>query len=316
MRRATLALALVALLAAPAAASAARTVHVELTGADAAGCGPTASPCRSIGYAVAHAHAHDTIVLGPGRFEHDRLRLHVDVPHLTIAGAGSGATELRGHAEYLLLLGEHADGFRLRGVELNAEDDPRSLLEVAGRAVVNDVVLDDVSGSGLRVVGVPESATIGHWRLTHVDFAGRYAAVGVDGLVHDLTIAHSSLHHGAYGLRVRGPIAGVSNARNIHVVDVRLHALGAGVVLDGVDGALLEQLRFDGVIGVKVGADGTRTRDVRIRHAQLDATEIGVRATATHGGTFAGLHLDDVSYAATTPERLVTEGVTGVTVTG
>src|SRR5262249_42367090 len=46
----------------------AESLYVANDGSDGTGCGPKASPCRSIGQAIAHAQAGDSIIVGPGRY--------------------------------------------------------------------------------------------------------------------------------------------------------------------------------------------------------------------------------------------------------
>ena len=53
---------------ATAAAASAATLQVANNGLDGAGCGPKASPCRSITRAIANAAPGDTIAVGPGRY--------------------------------------------------------------------------------------------------------------------------------------------------------------------------------------------------------------------------------------------------------
>src|SRR5262249_43002442 len=47
------------------------TLHVANTGTDGPACGATATPCRSIGNAVANAVSGDTIMVGPGLYSAD-----------------------------------------------------------------------------------------------------------------------------------------------------------------------------------------------------------------------------------------------------
>src|SRR5262249_55607768 len=44
------------------------SLYVANNGVDGPGCGPTESPCRSIGQAIARAVSGDSIIVGPGRY--------------------------------------------------------------------------------------------------------------------------------------------------------------------------------------------------------------------------------------------------------
>ena len=78
-------LALLAGLAGPVpAARAATTRFVALTGADSGACASSASPCRTIGYALDQAAAGDTISVDAGLYP-ERLTIAKNV---TLQGAG------------------------------------------------------------------------------------------------------------------------------------------------------------------------------------------------------------------------------------
>lgn len=46
----------------------AAVLYVATNGVDSGGCGTRATPCRSLSEGIAHATAHDTILVGPGRY--------------------------------------------------------------------------------------------------------------------------------------------------------------------------------------------------------------------------------------------------------
>ncbi len=114
---------------------------VGVTGADAPSCGARAKPCRSLGRAIASAHAGDVIVVGPGRYGDldgdqgfdgpgeeqsgdDTCMIVVPKPLTILASAGPAATVLDAggaprHAICLaadgIVLGKGKKGFTVTG---------------------------------------------------------------------------------------------------------------------------------------------------------------------------------------------------------
>jgi parallel beta-helix repeat protein len=81
----------------PVSAAHARTLRVVANGADSATCGPLL-PCRSIGQALANAVAHDTIIVGPGKYRENAgtpacdCMVWVNKPVVLISSDGAAAT--------------------------------------------------------------------------------------------------------------------------------------------------------------------------------------------------------------------------------
>lgn len=68
------------------------TLHVATNGTDGATCGGVATPCRSIGQAVANAASGDRILVQPGRYD----AVHVDKTVTVRSSNGAGVTVVDG----------------------------------------------------------------------------------------------------------------------------------------------------------------------------------------------------------------------------
>jgi hypothetical protein len=295
----------------------ATTRHVSVHGADAGDCADPAAPCRRPDYAIHQARAGDTVAFGAGEFRSRAARVRIDVPDLTITGQGAAHTYLVAEHNRLLTLGEHADGLTVRGVTLTGEATPLVHgLELADHVVVANVTLRDVAVSGHYPVFVPETAGIVHWTIDALHVA--IAQVGVDlrGASANVTIRDSRFGTVGVGIRSVHPAAhGFSRVQRLRVLDTAFTGGETAIHVDGVDDASFSGLRISGMRnGLQLTAHGSRTRNVSVRDSRIDVTGVGVLATATAGGTFAGLTLAHVTYGATPHVAFEHHGVTGISV--
>src|SRR5947199_310942 len=105
----------------PAAGSGGTTFNVSTSGSDSNSCGPVASPCKTIGQAIANAAAGDTVSVGPGTYH----ELVVVPKQLTLLGFGatvnaSGLSQGSGQtmdasAFLVTAAGSRVEGFAVHG---------------------------------------------------------------------------------------------------------------------------------------------------------------------------------------------------------
>jgi hypothetical protein len=203
----TLLLLLAALLALPAAASAAQTLKVDgAAGTDTGDC--TGTPCATIGYAISQASAQDTIEVAAGHYEE---QLAIDEP-LTIEGAAGGGTEIGPLATDTVVAGSAitleagADGTTLSHLELRSAAQSQPTIGTAG-GQIDDVTIEHVAQTGLGPSHVPSTVASGlklsvptdGWTVADSSFDLDYMGIQVSNQTTNLTVVDSSFTHDRSG---------------------------------------------------------------------------------------------------------------------
>ena len=183
-------------LLAPAAGAA--TLRVVADGGDDGGdC--VASPCATIGHAVAAAAAGDTIEVGAGSFDE---AITIATPDLTIAGAPGGATVIGPAgtgivAQTEITLAGGVDGVSLRDLSVRSRAQAQPAILASGEEAIDDVSLVGVAVTGIGpstppttvAAGLEISAPGSGWTISGSSFEGNYHGLLVTADVADLTIA-------------------------------------------------------------------------------------------------------------------------------
>ncbi len=125
-------------------------VHVSPSGTDSSTCGAAASPCASIGQAVANAAPGATVKVGSGTY-HEMVTIN---KRLKLKGVGSAAIDASNQINGVLVQGPPASGSVVQGLTVE---------NAIGEGILASIV-DDVTISGNTVVnndtgalGVPNS---------------------------------------------------------------------------------------------------------------------------------------------------------------
>jgi hypothetical protein len=227
-------LALAALLAVPALASAAQTLKVNgATGADSGNC--VAPACATIAYAVGQSAAGDKVEVAAGHYE-DKLTLNKE---LTIEGAPGGGTEIGPLGTSVVVPGSlitlepGADGTELKNLELHSAAQAQATIATTGGAI------DNVTIRGVHQVGLGPS------HVPSTIASGLALSVPTDGWV----VADSSFDSNYMGIQVGNDttnlaIVGSSFIRDRNGFYVERKEPSAGTYVGEVDGLTMVDCRF------------------------------------------------------------------------
>lgn len=310
-----LTLALAALLALPAFASAASTLQVNgTTGADGGNC--VASPCETIAYAIAQASAGDTIQVAAGHYEE---QLTID-KRLTLEGDVAGGTEIGPLATDTVVPGSAitlttgADGTVIRDLELRSAAQSQPTIGTSGGAI-DDVAIEGVTQVGLGPSHVPSTIASGlelsvptdGWSVTDSSFDADYMGILVAGDAENLTVSGSSFTHDRSGFYVQRtePTAGtfVGEVDGLEITDCEfIEDQYRGLYFEGLSNATIA-----GVTVTKAGAtapthpfgaraislnlkggdyENIKLVDVKVVEAENEGISIQVRGSADDSPTY------------------------------
>jgi hypothetical protein len=203
-------LALAALLAVPAFASAAQTLKVNgSAGSDSGQC--LVAPCATIAYAIGQSAAGDTIEIAAGHYEE---KLTID-KELTIEGAAGGATEIGPLGTNAIVAGSlftlepGADGSELKNLSLHSAAQVQATIATAG-GPIDDVTIRGVHQVGLGPSHNPSTIASGlalmvpteGWVIASSSFDSNYMGIQVGNDSKDLAIVGSSFTRDRSGVYV------------------------------------------------------------------------------------------------------------------
>jgi hypothetical protein len=225
------------------------TLHAASNGVDGAGCGPAASPCRSITRAIANAVAGSTILVGPGLYgdlngngtlgepgEETPPRgcgcmLSVNKPVILLSSDGAAATAIDATTvtagKNVLIFTEDAEfgrpehGFLVTksknggGIVIDGSD-----IKVRGNQVVSSAGFVGIESlnNGSAIVLIEQNQAIG-WELgIHVNDAGgkvskNQVSLNTTGIVADGgSVVGNVANANSRGIFLRGSASAVGNA--------------------------------------------------------------------------------------------------------